>query len=35
LSMCIGSWMGFGRLNRIFGLDAACTLPSHLSAKSG
>ena len=29
LSMCIGSWMGFGRLNRIFGLDAACVLPSH------
>ena len=29
LSMCIGSWMGFGRLNRVFGLDAACVLPSH------
>ncbi|RNL64157.1 carboxymuconolactone decarboxylase family protein [Nocardioides marmoriginsengisoli] len=29
LSMCIGSWMGFGRLNRIYGLDAACVLPSH------
>jgi AhpD family alkylhydroperoxidase len=29
LSMCIGSWMGFGRLNRIFGLDEACVLPSH------
>lgn len=32
LSMCVGSWMGFGRLNRIFGLDAACVLPSHASA---
>ncbi|MFL6109492.1 MAG: carboxymuconolactone decarboxylase family protein [Marmoricola sp.] len=29
LSMCIGSWMGFGRLNRIYGLDAACVLPNH------
>jgi hypothetical protein len=27
--MCIGSWMGFGRLNRIYGLDAACVLPTH------
>lgn len=31
LSMCLGSWMGFGRLNRVFGLDAACTLPSHIA----
>ena len=30
LSMCIGSWLGFGRLNRIFGLDAACVLPKHV-----
>jgi len=27
LSMCIGSWLAFGRLNRVFGLDEACTLP--------
>ncbi|MBO9520844.1 MAG: carboxymuconolactone decarboxylase family protein [Nocardioidaceae bacterium] len=33
LSMCIGSWMGFGRLNRIFGLDAACVLPSHANSR--
>jgi alkylhydroperoxidase family enzyme len=29
LAMCIGSWMTFGRLNRVFGLDVACTLPGH------
>jgi alkylhydroperoxidase family enzyme len=30
LSMCIGSWLGFGRLNRVLGLDTACVLPSHV-----
>ena len=30
LSMCIGSWLSFGRLNRILGLDTACVLPSHV-----
>ena len=29
LSMCIGSWLSFGRLNRILGLDTACALPIH------
>jgi alkylhydroperoxidase family enzyme len=29
LSMCLGSWIAFGRLNRVLGLDVACTLPSH------
>ncbi|NNH72915.1 carboxymuconolactone decarboxylase family protein [Nocardia uniformis] len=33
LSMCIGSWLAFGRLNRVLGLDAVCVLPSHLSAQ--
>lgn len=28
LSMCLGSWIAFGRLNRVLGLDAACVLPS-------
>ena len=28
LTMCLGSWMAFGRLNRVFGLDTACTLPT-------
>lgn len=31
LSMCLGSWIAFGRLNRVLGLDTACVLPSHLS----
>jgi alkylhydroperoxidase family enzyme len=30
LSMCLGSWIAFGRLNHVFGLDSACTLPGHL-----
>ena len=29
LSMCLGSWIAFGRLNHVLGLDAQCTLPSH------
>lgn len=29
LSMCIGSWLAFGRLNRVLGLDEACMLPDH------
>ena len=33
LSMCLGSWLSFGRLNRVLGLDAACVLPSHLSKR--
>lgn len=28
LSMCIGSWIAFGRLNRVLGLDTACVLPT-------
>lgn len=31
LSMCLGSWIGFGRLNRVLGLDTACVLPSHVA----
>jgi alkylhydroperoxidase family enzyme len=33
LSMCLGSWIAFGRLNRVLGLDAACVLPSHLQVR--
>ena len=33
LSMCLGSWIAFGRLNRVLGLDTACTLPSAAHAK--
>ena len=29
LSMCLGSWLSFGRLNRVLGLDTVCVLPSH------
>jgi alkylhydroperoxidase family enzyme len=29
LTMCLGCWLGFGRLNRVFGLDTACSLPEH------
>ncbi|GGK35578.1 carboxymuconolactone decarboxylase family protein [Nocardia camponoti] len=29
LSMSIGSWLAFGRLNRVLGLDAVCVLPGH------
>ncbi len=28
LSMCIGSWLAFGRLNHVLELDTMCTLPS-------
>ncbi|MFC4603565.1 carboxymuconolactone decarboxylase family protein [Rhodococcus kronopolitis] len=28
LSMSIGAWLAFGRLNRVFGLDAVCALPN-------
>lgn len=27
LSMCLGSWLSFGRLNHVLGLDSACVLP--------
>ena len=33
LSMCLGSWIAFGRLNHVIGLDAACVLPGHLSKR--
>ena len=28
-SMCLGSWLAFGRLNHVLGLDSACVLPGH------
>lgn len=33
LAMSIGSWLTFGRLNHVFGLDTACMLPGHGSAR--
>ncbi len=29
LTMCIGSWVAFGRLHHVLGVDAACVLPAH------
>ncbi|MGW8889819.1 carboxymuconolactone decarboxylase family protein [Streptomyces sp. NPDC055749] len=29
LSMSIGSWLAFGRLNHVLGLDTVCVLPGH------
>ncbi|MBF6182490.1 carboxymuconolactone decarboxylase family protein [Nocardia otitidiscaviarum] len=33
LSMCIGSWLAFGRLNHVLGLDAVCVLPGHPNSR--
>ncbi len=32
LAMCIGSWLAFGRLNHVLGLDTMCVLPSQRAA---
>lgn len=29
LSMCLGSWLAFGRLNHVLGIDSICVLPGH------
>jgi alkylhydroperoxidase family enzyme len=29
LTMSLGSWLAFGRLNRVLGIDTACVLPGH------
>lgn len=29
LTMSIGSWLAFGRLNHVLGLDSVCVLPGH------
>ena len=31
LSMSLGAWLAFGRLNHVLGLDTVCVLPSHRS----
>jgi len=33
LTMSIGSWLSFGGLNRVLGLDTACVLPSHYAKR--
>ncbi|WP_068925928.1 carboxymuconolactone decarboxylase family protein [Planobispora rosea] len=35
LSMSIGSWLAFGRLNRVLGLDTVCVLPGGSSPRRG
>jgi alkylhydroperoxidase family enzyme len=35
LTMCLGSWLAFGRLNRVLGLDTACVLPEHHPSVTG
>lgn len=32
LSMCLGSWIAFGRLNHVLGIDTICTLPGHTAS---
>ena len=27
LGLCTGSWLAFGRLNQVFGVDGACRIP--------
>jgi alkylhydroperoxidase family enzyme len=27
LGLCVGSWLAFGRLNRVFGVDESCRIP--------
>ncbi|GGO45867.1 MULTISPECIES: carboxymuconolactone decarboxylase family protein [Streptomyces] len=29
LTMSVGSWLAFGRLNHVLGIDSVCVLPSH------
>ncbi|MFG3437851.1 carboxymuconolactone decarboxylase family protein [Nonomuraea sp. NPDC047897] len=35
LSMSIGSWLAFGRLNHVLGLDTVCVLPSGATPAGG
>ena len=30
LALCVGSWIVFGRLNRVFDIDGACRVGAHL-----
>ncbi|MGZ3145150.1 carboxymuconolactone decarboxylase family protein [Lentzea chajnantorensis] len=34
LTMSIGAWLSFGRLNHVLGLDAVCVLPSQVGAST-
>lgn len=33
LTMCPGSWIAFGRLDHVLGLDAVCSVPEHLAQR--
>ncbi len=33
LSMSIGSWLAFGRLNHVLGLDSVCILSGHTAGQ--
>ena len=35
LSMCLGSWLAFGRLNRVFDVDGACRIPEGHGRRAG
>nr|WP_201760921.1 carboxymuconolactone decarboxylase family protein [Nonomuraea sp. K271] len=35
LTMCLGSWLAFGRLNHVLGLDTVCALPSGRTPAAG
>ncbi|MCB0897189.1 MAG: carboxymuconolactone decarboxylase family protein [Nocardioidaceae bacterium] len=35
LTMCLGAWLAFGRLNHVLGLDAECVLPEGLESGLG
>lgn len=36
LGPCVGSWLAFGRLNRVFDVDGVCRIPAaHVGARSG
>jgi histidinol-phosphate aminotransferase len=34
LGLCVGSWIAFGRLNRVFDVDGACRVPLHSQSPS-
>ena len=33
LTLCLGAWLALGRVNRVLGLDEACTLPEHAPSR--
>ena len=36
LGLCVGSWLAFGRLNRVFDVDGVCRIPAaHVGVRSG